>query len=95
MNSTMMMQNCSNSSEIVLNPPPPPQIKSLSDLIGMPISCIIPVKNYSHEVEINLHCDILLLSAVVQMLRFADNYLEDFSERLHAVRGQGRDVTRK
>lgn len=60
---------------------PPPQIKSLSNWLGVPISCIIPVKNYSQELELDLHCDILLLSAVVQMLRFTDNYLDDFSER--------------
>lgn len=84
MNSTMLMQNCDNSSETDLNSPPP-QIKSLSDWLGVPISCIIPVKNYSQELELDLHCDILLLSAVVQMLRFTDNYLDDFSERLHAV----------
>lgn len=84
MNSTMLTQNC-GSSEADVNPPPPlPQIKTVSTGLGVPISCIIPVKNYSQELELDLHCDILLLSAVVQMLRYTDNYLDDFSERLRA-----------
>lgn len=85
MNSTMLTQNCGSSSEADVNPPPLPQIKAVSTQLGVPISCIIPVKNYSQELELDLHCDILLLSAVVQMLRYTDNYLDDFSERLRAV----------
>uniref|UniRef100_A0A3B3DVB7 G domain-containing protein n=1 Tax=Oryzias melastigma TaxID=30732 RepID=A0A3B3DVB7_ORYME len=38
--------------------------------LGVPLSCIIPVKNYSEELELDTNTDILLLSAVVQMLRF-------------------------
>uniref|UniRef100_A0A8C8DFH7 Interferon-induced protein 44-like n=1 Tax=Oryzias sinensis TaxID=183150 RepID=A0A8C8DFH7_9TELE len=38
--------------------------------VGVPLSCIIPVKNYSQELELETDIDILLLSAAVQMLRF-------------------------
>ncbi|KAK1164219.1 interferon-induced protein 44-like [Acipenser oxyrinchus oxyrinchus] len=47
--------------------------------LGIPVSCIVPVKNYSTELELDCNTDILLLSAVVQMLRFADNYFDDIS----------------
>ncbi|XP_070687688.1 interferon-induced protein 44-like [Pempheris klunzingeri] len=50
--------------------------------VGMPLSCVIPVKNYSKELELDLSCDILLLSAIIQMLRFADNYFDDISDQL-------------
>uniref|UniRef100_A0A3P9P746 Interferon-induced protein 44-like n=1 Tax=Poecilia reticulata TaxID=8081 RepID=A0A3P9P746_POERE len=45
--------------------------------VGVPLSCVVPVKNYSGELELDLSCDILLLSTVIQMLRFADNYFDD------------------
>lgn len=55
-------------------------MKSVSDELDLPMSCIIPVKNYSQELELELHCDILLLSAAVQMLRVADSYLDNVSK---------------
>lgn len=60
-----------------LNPSPLPQVKDLSTVLGLPISCIMPVKNYSQELEVNLHCNILLLSAFFQILRFTNDYFED------------------
>lgn len=53
------------------------QFQETSNQIGVPMSNIMPVKNYSHELDLDLNCDILLLSAVQQMLRFADNYFDD------------------
>ncbi|KTF82558.1 hypothetical protein cypCar_00047808 [Cyprinus carpio] len=34
-------------------------------------------KNYSQELELELNCDVLLLTALQQMLNFADDYLDD------------------
>uniref|UniRef100_A0A3Q4I0X8 G domain-containing protein n=1 Tax=Neolamprologus brichardi TaxID=32507 RepID=A0A3Q4I0X8_NEOBR len=50
--------------------------------LGVPLSCIIPVKNYSEELELDMNCDILLLSAVIQMFRFVDNYFDELSDRI-------------
>ncbi|XP_034149562.1 interferon-induced protein 44-like [Esox lucius] len=55
--------------------------QEVSCQLGVPMSCIVPVKNYSEEVELEMNCDILLLSAVIQMLRFADNYFDDVSDQ--------------
>ncbi|XP_030646904.1 interferon-induced protein 44-like [Chanos chanos] len=54
--------------------------KEVSVRVGVP--CVLPVKNYSQELELELSSDILLLTAVVQMLRFADNYFDDISPEL-------------
>uniref|UniRef100_A0A3Q2D4L6 Interferon-induced protein 44-like n=1 Tax=Cyprinodon variegatus TaxID=28743 RepID=A0A3Q2D4L6_CYPVA len=54
-------------------------------LVGVPLSCIVPVKSYSEELELDLNCDILLLSAVIQMLRFVDNYFDELSDQLSSV----------
>ncbi|XP_017333389.1 interferon-induced protein 44-like isoform X1 [Ictalurus punctatus] len=55
------------------------KFQEASNRLGVPMSNIIPVKNYSHELDLDLNCDILLLTAVQQMFRFADNYFDDIS----------------
>ena len=57
------------------------QMQEVSARLGVPLSCVVPVKNYSEELELDPNCDILLLSAVIQMLRFADNYFDEISDR--------------
>ncbi|XP_051549956.1 interferon-induced protein 44-like isoform X2 [Myxocyprinus asiaticus] len=53
------------------------KVHEVSSRLGVPVSCVLPVKNYSQELELNLNCDVLLLTALQQMLRFADDYLDD------------------
>ncbi|XP_054459512.1 interferon-induced protein 44-like [Anoplopoma fimbria] len=60
-------------------------MQEVSTRLGVPMSCVVPVKNYSKEFELDQNCDILLLTAVIQMLRFADSYFEDLSDRLSNV----------
>ncbi|KAI7790920.1 interferon-induced protein 44-like [Triplophysa rosa] len=55
------------------------KVQEVSSRLGVPVSCVLPVKNYSQELELNLSCDVLLLTALQQMLRFADDYLDDIS----------------
>ncbi|XP_040926497.2 interferon-induced protein 44-like [Betta splendens] len=57
-------------------------MQEVSERLGVPLSCVVPVKNYSEELELNPDCDILLLSAVIQMLRFADNYFDELSDHI-------------
>ncbi|XP_057181027.1 interferon-induced protein 44-like [Triplophysa rosa] len=55
------------------------KVQEVSSRLGVPVSCVLPVKNYSQELELNLSCDVLLLTALQQMLRFADDYFDDIS----------------
>ncbi|XP_073700888.1 interferon-induced protein 44-like [Garra rufa] len=50
------------------------KVQEVSSRLGVPVSCVLPVKN-SQELELN--CDVLLLTALQQMLNFADDYLDD------------------
>ncbi|KAK2835319.1 hypothetical protein Q5P01_015803 [Channa striata] len=50
-----------------------------SGRLGMPLSCVVPVKNYCDELELEINCDILLLNTVIQMLRVADDYFDNIS----------------
>uniref|UniRef100_A0A3B3R0M1 Uncharacterized protein n=1 Tax=Paramormyrops kingsleyae TaxID=1676925 RepID=A0A3B3R0M1_9TELE len=51
-----------------------------SECLSVPVLSVLPVKNYTYETELNDSCDILLLSAMKQMLNFADNYLDSCEE---------------
>uniref|UniRef100_A0A7M4FIF5 Interferon induced protein 44 like n=1 Tax=Crocodylus porosus TaxID=8502 RepID=A0A7M4FIF5_CROPO len=46
---------------------------------GIPLSQIVPVKNYCSELELTCNIDILILSALRQMIRLADSYLDNFT----------------
>lgn len=61
------------------------QMQEVGSRLGVPLSCIIPVKNYSEELELDMNCDILLLSAVIQMFRFVDNYFDELSDRMSNI----------
>lgn len=60
-------------------------MQEVSARVGVPLSCVVPVKNYSGELELDLNVDILLLSAVIQMLRFVDNFFDDLTDRLSSA----------
>ncbi|XP_057181017.1 interferon-induced protein 44-like isoform X1 [Triplophysa rosa] len=53
------------------------KVQEVSSRLGVPVSCVLPVKNYSQELELNLSCDVLLLTALQQMLNYAEDYLDD------------------
>lgn len=46
-------------------------------LLGMSTSYIIPVKNYSSELDVDVNTDVLLLSAVDHILQYADLFFQD------------------
>ncbi|XP_006808419.1 interferon-induced protein 44-like [Neolamprologus brichardi] len=60
-------------------------MQEISSRLGVPLSCVVPVRNYSEELELDMNCDILLLSAVIQMLRFVDNYFDELSDRMSNI----------
>ncbi|XP_026179135.1 interferon-induced protein 44-like isoform X2 [Mastacembelus armatus] len=60
-------------------------MQDISARLGVPLSCVVPVKNYCEELELDVNCDILLLTAITQMLRSADSYFDDLSDRFNYV----------
>ncbi|XP_029285236.1 interferon-induced protein 44-like [Cottoperca gobio] len=60
-------------------------MQEVSTRVGVPMSCVVPVKNYSEEFELDPNCDILLLTAIIQMLRSADSYFDERSDRLNNI----------
>ncbi|XP_060685984.1 interferon-induced protein 44-like [Hemiscyllium ocellatum] len=53
------------------------KVMEVGKQLGIAVSFIIPVQNYWSVHELHYATDILILSAVVQMLRFADDYFEN------------------
>ncbi len=53
------------------------QARELSESLGIPLSCVLPVKNYSEELDLDQDADILLFTAVEQMLNYADSFFEN------------------
>lgn len=54
-------------------------MRELSDSLGIPLNCVLPVKNYCEELEPDQDTDILLLMALGQMLNYADSFFENQS----------------
>uniref|UniRef100_A0A4W4FKA1 G domain-containing protein n=1 Tax=Electrophorus electricus TaxID=8005 RepID=A0A4W4FKA1_ELEEL len=50
-------------------------------LLGMAMSYIVPVKNYSSQLDLDEHTDILLLKAVDHILQYAGLYFQDNAEQ--------------
>ncbi|XP_016110465.1 interferon-induced protein 44-like [Sinocyclocheilus grahami] len=46
-----------------------------SEMIGVPMNCIFPVKNYHDEIELDNDVDVLILKAFEQIVNFADDRL--------------------
>lgn len=49
------------------------QMHKAAELVGLPVSYVLPVKNYSTELSVNCNMDILLLSAVQNILQAVDD----------------------
>ncbi|XP_078249154.1 interferon-induced protein 44-like isoform X3 [Pogona vitticeps] len=54
------------------------QMEITAESLGIPLSQIVPVKNYCSELELKDDADILILMAVRQMLRLAESYFDNF-----------------
>uniref|UniRef100_A0A8D1B5N0 TLDc domain-containing protein n=1 Tax=Sus scrofa TaxID=9823 RepID=A0A8D1B5N0_PIG len=54
-----------------------PQVRDVNMMLGIPKSNILVVENYASEREMDPLQDILILSALKQMTRAADDFLED------------------
>lgn len=59
-------------------------MQKAAEQLGMPLSCVFPVKNYSWELAVSCHTDILLLTAVQRIQEAVDDTLEDLGDSLAA-----------
>ncbi|KAI4885332.1 hypothetical protein NFI96_027588 [Prochilodus magdalenae] len=53
------------------------KMQKAAELVGLPLSYVLPVKNYISQLSVDLNTDILLLSAFNTILQAVDDMLED------------------
>ncbi|XP_066299130.1 interferon-induced protein 44-like [Branchiostoma lanceolatum] len=58
------------------------KVQEVSEKLGLPEYHIFPVQNYSKQTSLDNKIDILALSALAQILGFADDYLDEHYEAL-------------
>uniref|UniRef100_A0A3Q3W126 G domain-containing protein n=1 Tax=Mola mola TaxID=94237 RepID=A0A3Q3W126_MOLML len=68
---THIDQICTETAKDVTN------VYQTAALLGMSSSYIVPVKNYSSELKVDVNTDVLLLSAVDHILQYANLYFQD------------------
>ncbi|XP_028969919.1 interferon-induced protein 44-like isoform X3 [Esox lucius] len=49
------------------------KMQTCSNELGVPVNCILPVKNYHEEVGLDNDMDILILNAISQIMNFAND----------------------
>ncbi|XP_062974022.1 interferon-induced protein 44-like [Elgaria multicarinata webbii] len=54
------------------------KMQLIGEKLGIPLCQIVPVKNYSSEIDLKDDVDTLILMAVRQILRLAESYLDNF-----------------
>lgn len=67
-------------------------VQILSDKIGIDTCHIMPVKNYEKESTVETGIDILAMAAVREMLRRADDFLEEEMGRRRLTPGSNPDL---
>ncbi|XP_029968765.1 interferon-induced protein 44-like [Salarias fasciatus] len=55
------------------------QMEAVSAVLGIPLNCIFPVKNYSSEIETDIEMDSVILSAMRKIIDYGDDFLNDQS----------------
>ncbi|KAK6297494.1 hypothetical protein J4Q44_G00320770 [Coregonus suidteri] len=53
------------------------KMQKAAEVVGLPVSYVLPVKNYSSELSVSCNTDILLLSAVNHILQAVDDAYEE------------------
>nr|XP_029509945.1 interferon-induced protein 44-like [Oncorhynchus nerka] len=53
------------------------KMEQCSAKLGVPVNCILPVKNYHEEIDLDDDMDVLLLRALRQMVDFADDFIKN------------------
>ncbi|CAC5394348.1 unnamed protein product [Mytilus coruscus] len=61
-------------------------VDKVSQIMGLPRSHILPVKNYEAEIELDNNVSILALLTLHQMLHFSDDYMYNYLDQIEESR---------
>ncbi|KAL0977772.1 hypothetical protein UPYG_G00161000 [Umbra pygmaea] len=57
------------------------KMQMCSNELGIPMNCILPVKNYHEETHLDNDMDILILNALTQIMNYANDYLWNLQQK--------------
>ncbi|CAB1342291.1 unnamed protein product [Coregonus sp. 'balchen'] len=56
------------------------KMEKCSIRLGVPVNCILPVRNYHEEIDLDNEMDVMLLRALKQMVNFGDDFLKEMEQ---------------
>lgn len=56
-------------------------MKDFSSVLGIPMNCIFPVKNYCDEISTDDDVDTLILSVLRLIIDFGDDFINQMSDQ--------------
>lgn len=71
-----------NISQIFYSPVIQEAVDTVSQVMGLPRSHVLPLKNYEIEVELDDNVNILALLTLQQILRFSDDFMYNYLDML-------------
>ncbi|XP_076099527.1 interferon-induced protein 44-like [Mytilus galloprovincialis] len=69
-------------SQVFYSPVIQETVDRVSQIMGLPRSHILPIKNYESEMELNENVNILALLTLQQVLHFADDYMYNYLDQI-------------
>jgi len=63
-------------------------VDRVSQIMGLPRSHILPIKNYESEIDVNEYVNILALLSLQQMFHFADDFMFNYLDQLEEAKLQ-------
>ncbi|XP_063427095.1 interferon-induced protein 44-like [Mytilus trossulus] len=69
-------------SQVFYSPIIQETVDRVSQIMGLPRSHILPIKNYESEMELNENVNILALLTLQQVLHFADDYMYNYLDQI-------------
>ncbi|XP_067093757.1 interferon-induced protein 44-like [Osmerus mordax] len=61
------------------------KMETCSNLLGVPMTCILPVKNYHEETQLNNDIDVLVLEAMTKIVEVANDYIWHLQQKKKTV----------
>lgn len=63
-------------------------MQKAAELVGLPLSYVLPVMNYVSQLKVDCNTDILLLSVVMNILQAVDDTFEDRYPSIRPISSQ-------
>ena len=84
-----------DTSKVFKSPAVLEQVNKVSQLLGIPRSHVLPVKNYEAEIDVTDNVNILALVTLRQILRATEDYMFNFLDEADGNANNANGLTAK